>query len=111
MERMRSSIAEDRNQIREGIKHAKNLAFYDGIGRFVKDYTIEVDGKKIMGEKIFIAAGARPFIPNVKGLETVDYLTNETILELDELPKSLAILGEGILHANFLIFWLQWGAR
>lgn len=111
MERMRSSIAEDRNQIREGIKHAKNLDFYEGIGHFVEDYTIEVDGKKIMGEKVFIVAGARPFIPNVKGLETVDYLTNETILELDELPKSLVILGGGYIACEFSHFLAAMGSE
>lgn len=101
MERMRSSIAEDRNGMREGIKQAKNLDFYESTGYFVDDYTIEVDGKKIMGEKIFIAAGARPHIPDVKGLDKIDYLTNESILELNELPKSVVILGGGYIACEF----------
>ncbi|KYC45647.1 MAG: Dihydrolipoyl dehydrogenase [Candidatus Methanofastidiosum methylothiophilum] len=101
MERMRSSIAEDREQMREGIKQAKNLDFYDGAGYFVDDYTMEVNGKKIIGEKIFIAAGARPLIPNVTGIDKVDYLTNESILELNELPKSVVILGGGYIACEF----------
>lgn len=101
MERMRSSIAEDREQMREGIKQTKNLDFYGETGYFVDDYTIEVSGKKIIGEKIFIAAGARPLIPNVKGLDKIDYLTNESILEINQLPKSVVILGGGYIACEF----------
>ena len=111
MERMRASIAKDRAQMREGIKQAKNLDFYDGTGYFVDDYTIEVNGKKIFGEKIFIAAGARPRIPNVKGLDQVDYLTNESILDLNEPPKSVVILGGGYIACEFSHFLAGMGSE
>jgi len=111
MERMRSSIAEDREHIREGIKHAKKLDYYDGTGYFVEDYTIAVNGKKIFGEKIFIAAGARPLIPNVKGLDEIEYLTNESILDLDELPKSVVILGGGYIACEFGHFLAGMGSE
>ncbi|NYT04452.1 MAG: dihydrolipoyl dehydrogenase [Candidatus Methanofastidiosa archaeon] len=111
MERMRSSIAEDRNGMREGIKQAKNLDFYETTGYFVDDYTIEVEGKKIVGEKIFIAAGARPHIPDVKGLDKIDYLTNESILELNELPKSVVILGGGYIACEFGHFLAGMGSE
>ena len=101
MDRMRASIASDRDQMRDGIKKTKNLDYYDETGYFIDDYTIEVQGKKITGEKIFIAAGARSLIPNIPGIDKVQYLTNETILELKELPKSVIILGGGYIACEF----------
>ena len=111
MERMRSSIAEDRNGMREGIKQAKNLDFYESTGYFVDDYTVEVDGKRIIGEKIFIAAGARPHIPDVKGLDKIEYLTNESILDLNELPKSVVVLGGGYIACEFGHFLAGMGSE
>lgn len=111
MERMRSLISEDREQMRDGINHAKNLDFYEGTGYFVDDYTLEVNGERIFGEKIFIVAGARPHIPNVKGLDKIDYLTNETILELNDLPKSVAILGGGYIACEFAHFLVGMGSK
>jgi dihydrolipoamide dehydrogenase len=111
MERMRSSIAGDRESMRKGIKQAKNLDFYETTGYFVDDYTIEVDGKKIIGEKIFIATGARPHIPDVKGLDKIDYLTNESILDLNELPKSVVILGGGYIACEFGHFLAGMGSE
>ena len=101
MERMRETIAEDRDQMREGINHAKNLDFYDGTGYFVDDYTVKVNGERIIGKKVFIAAGARPSIPKIKDLDKIDYLTNENILELNDLPKSVVILGGGYIACEF----------
>ncbi|NIS61819.1 MAG: FAD-dependent oxidoreductase, partial [Proteobacteria bacterium] len=89
MERMRKSRQEDQVHIREGLKQSKNLDFYEGEGYFIGDYLLEVNGEKLKGERIFIASGSRPFIPPIKGSEDVDYLTNESVLELKEKPDSL----------------------
>ncbi|HOC77145.1 MAG TPA: dihydrolipoyl dehydrogenase [Methanofastidiosum sp.] len=110
MERMRSAIKEDREDIHKGIKMAKKLDYFNGSGYFIDDYTIEVNGKKIFGEKIFIAAGARPIIPNVKGLDKIEFLTNESILELNDLPKSVVILGGGYIACEYAHFLTSMGS-
>ncbi|MFC1924695.1 dihydrolipoyl dehydrogenase [Chloroflexota bacterium] len=111
MERMRGSRQKDQNQIRKGIKQSKNLDFYEGEAFFVADYVLEVNGEKIKAEKIFIASGSRPFIPPIKGLENVDYLTNESALELDERPDSLIIIGGGYIAVEFGHFFAAMGTR
>ncbi len=93
MERMRRPIQQDRANMREGLKNAPNLDFYEAQGRFVADYTLQVGGETIQGDKVFIAAGARPLIPPIRGLDKAKYLTNETLLELKQLPKSVIIIG------------------
>jgi len=55
--------------------------------------SVEVNGETITGDILLVATGARPNIPNIEGLRDVNYLTNESAFELDELPKSLIVLG------------------
>jgi dihydrolipoamide dehydrogenase len=72
---------------------------------------MKVAGEEIKGEKIFIVAGARPSIPPVKGLKEVDYLTNETLLQITELPKSVVIIGGGYIAAEYGHFLAAMGAE
>ena len=111
IERMRKSRQESQVHIREGLKEAKNLDFYEGEGYFVEDYQLEVNGEKLKGERIFIASGSRPFIPPIRGSENVDYLTNESVLELNEKPDSLIIIGGGYIAVEFGHFFAAMGTR
>jgi dihydrolipoamide dehydrogenase len=111
MERMRKSRQESQVHIREGIKQSKNLDFYQGEGHFVGDYLLEVNGEKLKGERIFIASGSRPLIPPIQGLENVDYLTNESVLELKEAPDSLIIIGGGYVAVEFGHFFAAMGTK
>ena len=111
MERMRKSRRESQVHIREGIKQSKKLDFYEGEGYFVGDYLLEVNGEKLKGERIFIASGSRPFIPPIKGSENVDYLTNESVLELKEKPDSLIIIGGGYIAVEFGHFFAAMGTE
>jgi len=111
MGRMRRSRQKDQDQIRKEIKQSKNLDFYEGEGYFLEDYTLEVEGEVIKGEKIFIASGSRPFTPPIKGLENIDYLTNESALELDEKPDSLIIIGGGYIAVEFGHFFAAMGTK
>ncbi|MFW9985623.1 MAG: FAD-dependent oxidoreductase, partial [Candidatus Odinarchaeota archaeon] len=111
MARMRQPIDESLNHMRAGLQYARDLDFYEAEGYFVKDYTMEVAGEQIHGDKIFIVAGARPSIPPIKGLEEIDYLTNETLLEITELPKSIVIIGGGYIAAEYSHFLAAMGSQ
>ncbi len=111
MERMRNIIRENQDHVREGIHTIPDLDFYEVKGHFIEDYTMEVGGEKIRGRKVFIVSGARPLIPPIKGIEDVDYLTNETLLELREKPESLIIVGGGYIAAEFAHFFSAMGTK
>ncbi|MDP3879996.1 MAG: dihydrolipoyl dehydrogenase [Dehalococcoidales bacterium] len=111
MERMRQSRHESQHHIREGIIQVKNLDFFEGAGHFVADHTIEVNGEQLKGKRIFIASGSRPFIPPIKGLDSVDYLTNESVLELKEKPDSLIIIGGGYIAVEYGHFFAAMGTK
>lgn len=109
MKRMRKSIKESQKHIRGAISESENLHFYEGEGHFIGDYTIAVNGDKIKGKKIFIASGSRPFIPPIKGLDSIEYLTNETTLQLTRRPESLIIIGGGYIGVEYAHFFAAMG--
>jgi mycothione reductase len=111
MGRMRKSLRQNQRHMREAISKIANLDFYDGEGRFRGDYTLSVNGEEIMGDKVFIACGSRPFIPPIKGLEGSGYLTNETLLGLKERPESIIIIGGGYIGVEYGHFLQAMGAR
>ena len=87
MRRMRETRKKGVDFIRSDLAETPNLDFYETEGRFIDEYTMEVGAEKIRGKKIFIASGARPAIPPIRGLSDVPYLTNESLLELERLPE------------------------
>jgi mycothione reductase len=111
MERMRKPILENQKHMRQGLAETKGLDFYEGTGRFVADYTAEVDGARIKGDKVFIASGSRPFIPPIKGLDGVEYLTNETVLQLKDRPESAIIIGGGYIAVEYGHFLAAMGVK
>jgi dihydrolipoamide dehydrogenase len=111
MNRMRKTILTSQSHIREGIKLAPNLDFYENEAFFVEEMTLNVGGEKIRGEKIFLVSGARPFIPPIKGLENIDYLTNDNVFKLTEKPESLIIIGGGYISVEFGHFFSAMGTK
>ncbi len=63
--------------------------------RFVDDRTVEAGGHGIRARRFVVATGSRPAIPPIPGLDTVPYLTNETLFQLTECPRHLVIVGGG----------------
>jgi mycothione reductase len=111
MERMIKSISENQQHMRHGLSQAEGLVFYEGEGHFTNEYTIEVNGEEIKGDKIFIASGSRPFVPPIKGMESVDFLTNESALQLKKKPESLIIIGGGYIAVEYGHFFAAMGTK
>lgn len=71
-----------------------------GPPRFVDNHQIELNGKRLSAKRFIIATGSSPLIPPIEGLDTIPYLTNETIFNLEKLPASLIVLGGGPIGAE-----------
>lgn len=111
MDELRKTRKKWQEKKREKFEALKNPEYYSTVGKFVDNYTIETeDGERLRGEKIFIANGARPSIPPIDGIDEVDYLTNETILELEQLPEKLIIIGGGYIGVEYAHFMSQVGS-
>lgn len=66
-----------------------------GAAKFIDRHSIDLDGRTITFSKAIITTGSSPFVPPIEGLQDVDFLTNEQLFSIDQLPKSLLILGGG----------------
>jgi len=86
MKRMRETVSSGRGSIEKALEETENIDFFRGQAHFLNERTIAVGKQRIRGRKIFIASGARPSVPALKGIGSVDYLTNETVLNLTERP-------------------------
>jgi len=113
MKHMKEPIIESHEHMKKGLESSKidNFNYILGVGHFISDYTLEIKSKQIQGDKIFIGSGARPLIPPIKGIEDVDYLTNETVFDLKKRPNSLIIIGGGYIAVEFAHFFASMGTK
>src|SRR3972149_3048357 len=72
---------------------------------------MQVGDQTILGERVFIVSGARAGIPRFKGIESVNYLTSDTVLELETPPKSIIIVGGGYVGAEYGHFFCGIGRK
>jgi len=68
-----------------------------GEAEILSSNTVQVNGRVLTAKNIIIATGARPLIPNISSLDTVNYYTSDTIWGIKELPKKLLVLGGGAI--------------
>jgi len=87
------------------------LKLYRGTAQFTGPRQIAVNGEILEGEKIFINAGTRPAVPKIEGLETSGYLTNATIMQLQQVPEHLIVLGGGYIGLEFGQMFRRFGAK
>ena len=111
MERMRTLIGGDINMIRQGLSHSKNIDYYPDVAEFVGPYTLKVGDKTITSKMIFLCTGSKPVIPPIKGLDKVGYLTSDTVLKMNRLPESIAIVGGGYIAAEYGHFFSAMGSK
>ena len=82
-----------------------------GAAAFTSPSSVDVDGVRLSFSRAVIATGARPAIPEIDGLEGADVLTSETIFELTEQPRRLAILGGGAVGCELAQAFARLGTR
>jgi pyruvate/2-oxoglutarate dehydrogenase complex dihydrolipoamide dehydrogenase (E3) component len=85
-----------------------------GTARFVAPKTIEVtttegNDRLLTAERLFINTGTRPLIPSIPGLTEVEFLTSESIMELEHLPEHLIVLGSGYIGLEFAQMFRRFG--
>src|SRR5208282_6579435 len=94
-----------------GVAQHPSIHLYRGEARFLSPRTLQVDDEVIESNRIFIDTGTRPDPPSLAGLDTVSYLTNESLMELQEIPEHLVVLGGGYIGLEFGQMFRRFGSR
>ena len=113
------AIVDRKNDVVESIRSGSyravgksgDLDLIEGHGRFVTGRRLQVAGRTIEADRIFLNTGTRDAIPPVDGLDQVDHLTSRTILDLRELPEHLIVVGGGFIGCEFAQMFARFGAR
>lgn len=115
MKDTKNAVQPSHEQIKQSLRTSQGFDFYEGEASFIDEKTLEVNTsegtKEVQGKKIFIASGARPNIPEIPGLNQANYLTNENILDLKEIPESMTIIGGGYIAVEFAHFFEAIGTK
>ncbi|HUW48623.1 MAG TPA: dihydrolipoyl dehydrogenase [Patescibacteria group bacterium] len=109
MDRMHRVVTEDVERQTKAIEIDRKLTWFKDVAEFISDYTLKTGDQTVGADKIFIVSGARPAIPPLKGIEDVDCLTSDTVLNLKTLPKSMVIIGGGYIAAEYGHFFSSLG--
>jgi len=92
----------------EGLKGAK---VYRGHARFTGKNSVRVGSDQLTADKIFLNVGGRPLIPKMPGLDSVSYLTNVTMMDLDFIPEHLVVIGGSYVGLEFAQVMRRFGSR
>jgi mycothione reductase len=111
MNRMHTLVNHDSGHQARAVEATPNLTWFKETGEFTSDYTMQVGSHTITAEKIFIISGARTAVPPIKGIENIDYLTSDTVLELEKPPKSIIIVGGGYIGMEYGHFFAGIGTK
>jgi pyruvate/2-oxoglutarate dehydrogenase complex dihydrolipoamide dehydrogenase (E3) component len=93
------------------IESMENVTLYRGHARFEGPDTVSVNGESLSAGRIFIDVGARARVPDLPGLDQVDYLTNSTMMEVDFLPEHLIIIGGSYIGLEFAQMYRRFGSK
>ena len=108
MRRLRARISPT-----DSVHHLKALGVdvFLGDARFVSRDAIEVGGTRLSFARAVIATGGRAEIPPIPGLKETGFLTNDTVFQLTELPRRLAIIGAGPIGCEMAQTFRRFGAQ
>ncbi len=82
-----------------------------GEARITSPWSVEVGKRTLTTRSIVVAAGGRPFVPPIPGIEEMDYLTSDNLWELRELPDRLVVLGGGPIGCELSQAFARFGSR
>ncbi len=93
------------------VQQRKSLHLYRGHAQFVAPHRLRVNHQELESERIFINTGTRPDVPRLEGLDQTDFLTNASIMQLEEVPDHLLVLGGGYIGLEFGQMFRRFGSR
>jgi pyruvate/2-oxoglutarate dehydrogenase complex dihydrolipoamide dehydrogenase (E3) component len=108
--RKKRIVDASRSGLESWIRGLQNCTAYTGHARFESPGSVSVEGQVLTSEQIFINVGGRPRIPAFPGVDKVAFLTSTSLLELEELPAHLLIVGGSYVGLEFAQMYRRFGS-
>jgi len=109
--RKNTIVRESTQGVESWLKKTENLTVIEGHARFLNRNTVAVADRRLRAEKIFLNVGARPRVPDLPGVEEVDFFTSSSILDLDFLREHLVVVGGSYIGLEFAQIYRRFGSR
>ena len=115
MKRVKARMKEVSGQSNQGVtswlEGMEHVSLHRGHARLEGPDTVRVNGEPIRADRIFLNVGARALVPEMPGLEGVDYLTNSSMLEMEVLPEHLIVVGGSYIGLEFGQMYRRFGSE
>ncbi|MFC6994575.1 dihydrolipoyl dehydrogenase [Streptococcus loxodontisalivarius] len=93
----------------QGLLKANKVTIFNGLGQVNPDKTVTIGSETIKGRNIILATGSKVSRINIPGIESKLVLTSDDILDLREMPKSLVVMGGGVVGIELGLVWASYG--
>src|SRR5919109_293288 len=110
-ERKDAVVHRSKEGVETWLKSTENLTVYVGHARFEDTHQVRVGEELLEADKIFINVGGRAYVPPLRGLDQVPYLTNSSMMEVDFLPEHLIIVGGSYVGLEFGQMYRRFGSE
>jgi pyruvate/2-oxoglutarate dehydrogenase complex dihydrolipoamide dehydrogenase (E3) component len=97
--------------VEKSLRGLENCVVYEGHARFASRREVQVGTETLSADRIFINVGGRAAVPDVPGLDCIDFLTNSSMMEVDFLPRHLLILGGSYVGLEFGQMYRRFGSE
>lgn len=104
-------VRKSSESVERWMRSLPNASVLLGHARFIDANTIAVGSETLMAERIFIDVGGRPLVPKMPGLDGVSYLTSETIMDVEDVPDHLIVVGGSYIGLEFGQMFRRFGSR
>jgi pyruvate/2-oxoglutarate dehydrogenase complex dihydrolipoamide dehydrogenase (E3) component len=111
MARKDAILGKSRTGVEQWLRGMKDCTVFHEAGQFVGSHTIQAGAETITADRIFINVGGRAVVPELPGIHDVPYLINSTILELDQLPRHLVVVGGSYVGLEFAQMFRRFGSE
>jgi len=104
-------VARSRNGVENWLRTTENCSVFTGNAFFESAQSLHVGDDTLEASQIFLNVGASPTVPSMPGVDTVPFLTSTTLLDLEELPEHLVVVGGGYVGLEFAQMFRRFGSR
>ncbi|MGA3002937.1 MAG: FAD-containing oxidoreductase [Acetobacteraceae bacterium] len=97
--------------VERSLKSLENCRVHEAHARFVSPREVQAGSEVLTSDQIFINVGARATVPDIPGLDQIDYLTNSSMVDMDFLPRHLLVLGGSYIGLEFGQMYRRFGSE